>query len=286
VGLAQGREAFHRVAWFAVTQGALRVGGGIGGLALVGTVSGGTVGLAVGLVLAAAVAWMVERPPARSGPTRPALRQVAAAGLILLGYTALANVDVVLARAVLSPQDSGLYAAGSLFTKVAFWLPQFVPVLAFPRLSDPARRDTALRLALLAVGASGAAVTLGTVLLAEPLVELAVGSEYLAVAPLLGWFAALGAVLAVGQVSVYSGVARADRGTTALVWAALGALVVTVLGTATSVADVVRTAVAVATALLAVTGARELRRRPVPSPPSFPADGQAPSSSSGHAGGV
>ncbi len=261
IGAAQGREAFDRLAALILAQGLLRVGCGVLGLVLTRTVTGATVGIAGGLVVSAAIAWVWERPVLSREPGAGHGRSVAEAAAVLLGFSVLANIDVVLARGVLSPADSGLYAAGSIVTKVAFWLPQFVPLLVFPSLNDARRRSSALRLGLLAVLVSGVLVVIVSAALAEPILGVVAGAQYVAVAPLLGWFAALGATLAIAQVGVYSGIARSDRATTALVWAAVVVIAAVVLAGPPDVGFVVRTAWAVAAVLATVIVLRESRLR-------------------------
>jgi O-antigen/teichoic acid export membrane protein len=260
LGLAQGHEQFGRLAVMVAVQAALRVGGGIGGLLLTGTVLGGMVGIALGLTLAGLAAWAWLRPPLGAS-TLGAGREVGAAALVLLGFVLLTNADVVLARGLLTPSASGIYAAGSIITKAGFWLTAFVPLLAFPRLSSPQRRGSALRLALVAVLLMGVAVVGTTAVLSEQIVLAVAGDRYLAVAPDLAWFALLGSVLAVCQVSVYAGLARHDGGTTVAVWTALAALVGSALVVQPDGAALVRLACAVAATLAVLVSLRELRHR-------------------------
>ncbi|MGH6692195.1 MAG: hypothetical protein ACREF4_16115, partial [Gammaproteobacteria bacterium] len=178
-----------------------------------------------GLALAGLVAWGVARPPLRvAGRGRPdglggPLRATLASGGMLLGFVVLTNVDVFLSRHVLSAESSGLYAAGSIFTKIAFWLPQFVPLVAFPALTDPRRRPRAIRLGLLAVAVSGCALVATAALFAGPVVAVVAGSQYDALVPWVAGFTALGALLALAQLLVYAQLATGDRMTTTVVWA-------------------------------------------------------------------
>lgn len=258
LGLAQGHEQFGRLAALVALQAALRVGGGIGGLLATDSVLGGMVGIAAGLVVAAVVAWAWVHPQL-SASSVGAGREVAAAALMLLGFVLLTNADVVLARGLLTPTASGLYAAGSIITKIGFWLTAFVPLLAFPRLSSPQRRQQALRLALVAVLLMGVGIVAVTALLAETIITVVAGDRYLPVAPDLPWFALLGALLAVCQVSVYAGLARHDTWTTASVWAALAVLVGGAVTLGPDASGLVRLACAVAAALAVLVSLRELR---------------------------
>jgi O-antigen/teichoic acid export membrane protein len=257
IGVAQGSERFVTLAGLLLMQGVLRAGGGLVGVLLMSNTTGAMSGIAAGLTAAAIVAWLAV-PLSHHGRGKTEWRPVVRAASLLLGFVLMANVDVILARVVLDPEQSGAYGVGSIVTKVAFWLPQFIPVMAFARLSQRERHGSALRLALLAVVASGLVVVVATAVLAEPIVEVVAGEQYLPIAPLLWRFAVLGALFALAQVTVFSALARGDRTTTVLVWLALAALVLLVLPMDT-VSLVVTAAVSVAAALVIVTGGREIR---------------------------
>lgn len=258
IGVVQGRERSGALAALVLAQGTLRVTGGIVGLITLRSVEGALGGLATGLVLAALLAWAVVRPHPPT-PRSLRLREVAAAATVLLGFVALTNVDVIVARAVLDPVSSGAYGAGSVITKVAFWLPQFVPLVAYARLSRHEHRAVALRLSLLTVAVLGALAVGVAGVAPEAVLRVVAGPRYLEIAPILWLFALLGALMAVAQVTVYAALARRDRPTTVLVWAALLGLVA---GTAasTTITQVVSRASLVALLLVLVTGTRELWR--------------------------
>ena len=228
LGVIQGRERFRTLAVLVAGQAGLRVAGGLAGMAVRPTAAGALVGIAIGLLLAGVAAWFVARPPiggATRRATGAAVRSTLASGGMLLGFVILSNADVVLARHVLSAQDSGLYAAGSVFTKIAFWLPQFVPLVAFPALTDPRRRRGAVRLGLLTVLGCGGILVAGATVLAGPAVAIVAGSEYEDLTPWVGGFTALGALLAVAQLLVYARLASGDRLTTGVIWVVLGSYV-------------------------------------------------------------
>src|SRR6266545_2401708 len=62
-------------------------------------------------------------------------REVGAAALAFLGLLLLTNMDLLLARHYLAAEASGLYAAGAVVAKIAYWAPQFVATIVFPRLA-------------------------------------------------------------------------------------------------------------------------------------------------------
>jgi O-antigen/teichoic acid export membrane protein len=257
IGIAQGREQFGRLAALVLLQATLRVGGAA--VALVGAPSLLAVmsGIAGGLTVTALIAWLWVRPSlGRRYPS--AARETLSAATMLLGFVLVTNADVVLARTLLDPTASGVYAAGSIVTKVAFWLSQFVPLLAFPRLTSPLRRTRTLQAALGIVVVMGACVVTMSTLFAEPIVTLLAGERYLAVAPLLGWFALLGSLLAVANVAVYAGLARRDGWTTLLVWSALASLIGGALATQPNGARLVLLACGVALVLAVLSALREM----------------------------
>jgi O-antigen/teichoic acid export membrane protein len=189
-------------------------------------------------------------------------REVGTATTGLLGLFLLANVDVLLARHYLDRAAAGRYALGAVVAKIAFWAPQFVVTVIFPRLvgaADPRR---------LLAGSAGLIIGLG-VLLAGGLVVAdrvglivpVLGGGYAGLGPLLPLFAALGTALALVQLLLFEGIATRDRRMGRAVAVALVAEVALVAGPLHgSVGQVAGTALGVAVAL-AVTGWWLLRRR-------------------------
>jgi O-antigen/teichoic acid export membrane protein len=182
------------------------------------------------------------------------------------GLLLLTNVDVLLARAYLDPTASGVYAVGSLFAKAAFWGPQFVATLVFPRLAGAAPRSTVLGGGLAVTAALGGLVIVPAAVAAPTLVRIVAGDAYAAAAPALLLFAALGTMLALVQLLVYAGLARGDRRSGVATWVAAGVQAGLVAGPLHSSVSAVATAALLSTALLLATlGAVELRRHRQPS---------------------
>lgn len=241
LGVTQGHERFAALAALVAGQAVLRVGGGLVAMAISPTAQAAMTGIATGFVVAAVLAWIAVRPPVREAdgtPVSSAIRTTLVSGAMLLGFVVLTNIDVMLARHVLPEHTSGLYAAGSIFTKVAFWLPQFVPLLAFPAMTDPDRRHSAMRRGLVVVAGCGVALVVGTAALSEQAVLVVAGPSYLELAPWVGGFTALGALYALAHLLVYAQLARGDRWTIAVVWVALTAYVVIVETTASGLGGV------------------------------------------------
>jgi O-antigen/teichoic acid export membrane protein len=258
-GMLQGREWFGALAAVLLVDAAARlvIGFGLvhGGLGVTGALAGSAAGSAAAVLVALprlrarlAGGWRRRRAVGVAGA-----REVAAAAVGVLGLLLLANVDVLLARHYLAREASGLYAAGAMLTKIAYWAPQFVVTVVFARLVVTADRGRLLARSAAAVAALGATLVLGSALAPELVARLSFGQAYLGIGPALPLFAALGTGLALAQLVLFSGLATADRRMHLLPLAAVAAetvLVVFVLHH--SIVQVVGAALAVVAVLLAV----------------------------------
>jgi O-antigen/teichoic acid export membrane protein len=296
-GLLQGRERFGALAAVMVAGAAVKLAAGLALVAAGLGVSGAMAGVAAGALLAALAGLCLATPggvdshqhhppsarlphrgprPRRAGVTlartRPAgagwWREVGTATTGLLGLFLLANVDVLLARHYLDRAAAGRYALGAVVAKIAFWAPQFVVTVIFPRLVGAA--DPRRLVAGSAVVIAGFGALLGGGLAVADRLGLAVpvlGGGYAGLGPLLPLFAALGTALALVQLLLFEGIAARDRRIGRTVVVALVAEVALVAGPLHgSVGQIAGTALATALAL-AAAGWWLLRRRPgVPAP--------------------
>jgi O-antigen/teichoic acid export membrane protein len=273
-GLLQGRERFGALAAVMVAGAGVKLAAGLALVAAGLGVAGAMAGVAAGGVLAALAGLRLAAGarPAAAGAAAGWWREIGTATTGLLGLFLLANVDVLLARHYLDRAAAGRYALGAVVAKIAFWAPQFVVTVIFPRLvgaADPRRllAGSAWLIAgfgALLAGALAAADRLG---LAVPVL----GGGYAGLGPLLALFAALGTALALAQLLLFEGIATRDRRMGRVVVAALVAEVALVAGPLHgSVGQIAGTALAVAAAL-AAAGWWLLRRRlahpPTPAAP-------------------
>jgi hypothetical protein len=252
-GLLQGRQRFVPMAALVLAVAFLRVSGGIIGLLVSPDVTGGLAGTALGAAAGGLLAHLAVRSETAASPAAapPGFRaELTAAGYGVLALLALTGTDLLLARHSLGGTDSGRYAAGSLVARGCFWLPQFVAVLAVPRLASG---EVALvRRAAGLVAAFGAVEVLGALLAPAALVRLVLGPSYGSLAHRLALFAALGACLAVLQLLLYADIARGVRAVAHLLWAAVAAEAVLVLVLRPGLVGVITTALCcTAAALLA-----------------------------------
>ncbi|HET7899903.1 MAG TPA: hypothetical protein VFL59_01870 [Candidatus Nanopelagicales bacterium] len=254
LGVAQGSEAPGRLA-LVYLGGAVKSAGGIAGAVLGGTVTSTLVGVAIGSVAMAVALQLVVHPLADAAPLHQErwASEVLHASHALAALFVLTTADLLLARHFLPAVQSGVYAAGSIVAKIAFWLPQAVIVLAFPGMADH-RRRRALVVGGVGVAALGAALVLATELLPDLVVLVVGGAAYSELASFVWMFALLGALQSLAQFLLYSRLAVEDRRAVGALWAAVVAVVALVwVGPHSTPVDIVRSAVVV-TALLCVAG--------------------------------
>src|SRR6266498_1223744 len=176
---------------------------------------------------------------------------------------------MLLARHYLAAEPSGLYAAGAVVAKIAYWAPQFVATIVFPRLAtEAAARRRLLARAAVAITALGVALMVVVAAAPELAVTLPFGAAYRDVGPDLPLFAALGTALALVQLLLFSGIAAGDRKVHRLLGATVVIEVAVIaLGPHHSVTGIVGAALAAVTALLGACWVLERRRQPVEAAP-------------------
>lgn len=229
-----------------------------------GALVAGTAGTMVAAVVVAAVVGGVTAAEQRSGAGfghgRPAvslLDVLAASGVQFVMIVAV-SVDLLLSRSVLSHEEAGVYALGAVATKAAFWLPQAVGVVVYPRLADPTASSNALRKAIGVLAAIGAATTL-VAGIAGPLVPIVISNDYRPVAGLMWLFALAGALLAVLQVMLLAAIAQnRARGALPALVILIGEviIIVTVVNTVVELAAVAAVSAACAVVATGLFGVR------------------------------
>jgi O-antigen/teichoic acid export membrane protein len=189
------------------------------------------------------------------------VRELITSSLALLAFMALANLDVVVARAVLDHHDAGLYAAGLIVTKAVLFLPYFAVVILFPAMSTAAENRRAVQQGLLLLSGLGLVCVVGAHLLSGVALIFIGGNAYVAVQQQLWLFALLGGLLGLLQLMVYAGLAARGRWTKYVIVA--GAIAVVVLGSGrTGVTELVVTVALIDAVVLAVLlGLQVVRNR-------------------------
>jgi len=197
-------------------------------------------------------------------------------GAVLL----LSLLDGLLAAHYFRGDELGRYQAGALFTRAGYFGPQFIAVLAFPRLAVPETRARALRAALAAALTMGVITVLASILIAKPLIKVAFGPAYLSDAAgfdlaSAAWiFALAGAIQALVQLALLDAIARRSA---VVGWTVLGSILVEFLLIVTvahhSPAQLITTAalVSTCTALIGLTIALRSKSPAAPARPAEPA---------------
>jgi len=216
LGVLQGRRRFVALGWLLVLVQGARLAASVFA-AVSGTGIAGALG-ATTVLTSVVVAGAVFSIAPLSTRSRVAVWGLLARDTIaMLGVLLLSNLDLVLARHYLHSHDAGLYAAGNLVTKAAFWGPSFVSTVTFPRLSIPHERRAALTRGVIVLGAI-AVVTTAAAAIGAPLVPVVLGGAYRPISGIAWLFALQGAALAAVLLGVYAGLAVHNRTLSALVW--------------------------------------------------------------------
>ena len=209
-GGLQGARLFVVLGIAHLTFAATRLGAGLGiGLAggAAAAVMGGVAGAtAVTLVLTLLPLRELWHAAARSGARRLATLPNAAAATGLTLLTALASVDVLVAKLAFPPATAGAYGVASVGARVLLLLPIGVTTVLFPRvatLRDRGRERRHLLAGLAVVAALGAFATAILWVFADPIVTRIFGEKYAAAVPWLGPLSLAMALYALATVYIY-----------------------------------------------------------------------------------
>jgi O-antigen/teichoic acid export membrane protein len=226
LGIAQGRELHARLAAVYLAVGVPKSVVTIGLLLAVATLTAGMLGIALGCAIGALICWLLVRGEFRGGTARHStmLREIPAAAYAMLALFALTNLDIVLGRIFLTPDQAGQYGVGIIVAKVVTWLPQFVAVMAYARMVD-ARRGRTTMVGLAVVAGIGLFCTAAIWLAPDLVVSVIAGPEYAGMASLLPLFALIGACGALLQFVVFGLVAIRDRSLIPVIWAGCAVLI-------------------------------------------------------------
>ena len=190
VGLLQGLARFVWMGSALVAQAGGRLLVGVAlvltGLGVDGAFTGATAAIALSLMVVALPLVPLFRAARGStvkhelGPAET--RFFALSAVVLLGYAALTNIDAVLARSLLRPEDAGAYAGAITMGKIVLFAPIAIGFLLLERTARSHARgedtDRALYLALAFVVATSGLVAAAYVVMPEFLVPIVVGSQY------------------------------------------------------------------------------------------------------------
>ena len=263
LGIAQGKEFYLKLAGIYVVFGIGRSVSAIVGLFVYPELISVGIGFFGGTLLSAIVAHFILGNSKKFWKTDRAYKSVKElwkATQALFALYVLVNIDVLLARIVLTPEESGIYTVGMLVAKIAFFMPQAITVVLFPKMGK--NDSSALRLAVLGTSLIGA-IYIGISYFASEFVVNAIGgSGYAELYSEVWFFAIEGSLFAVLQVLLYGRIAREDTKVSILLWA--GSIIATIsvwLITKDTIITIVSSLIVVTFVLVIVAALTELRHR-------------------------
>ena len=273
LGLLQGLARFVWMGTALIAQAGGRLAVGVllvlAGFGVDGAFTGATAAIALSLGVLAIPLVPLFRAARGStvkhelGPAET--RFFALSAVVLLAYAALTNIDAVLARSILRPEDAGAYAGAITMGKIVLFAPIAIGFLLLERTARAHARgedtDRALYLALAFVLATSGLVALAYIVLPEVLVPIVVGAQYPETAKIVGTYgvAALGNALLNLWISYFIG--RGEMRVGVLLAIAVVAELVLLLTSATDPLAMARIVLAVALATQAAAVATFVVRK-------------------------
>ena len=263
LGIAQGKELYLKVAGIYIVFGIGRSISAIVGLLIYPELISVGIGFFGGTLLSVIFAHYILGNSNKFWKTVRAekgISELYKAAQALIALYVLVNIDVLLARIVLSPAQSGVYAVGMLVAKIAFFMPQAITVVLFPKMGK--NDSSALRLAVLGTTLIGSAYVGFCYFASEFVINAIGGSGYSELYSEVWMFALEGSLFAILQVLLYGRIAREDTKVSILLWA--GSLIAAVsvwLIAIDTVITVVSSFIGVTFVLVIVAAVTELRHR-------------------------
>ena len=263
LGIAQGKEFYFKLAGIYIVFGIGRSISAIAGMIINPKLISIGIGFFGGTLLSAVIAhfilgnskkfWLTDRAD-------KSINELWKATQALFALYILVNIDVLLARIVLTPEESGIYTVGMLVAKIAFFMPQAITVVLFPKMGK--NDSSALRLAVLGTTLIGSAYVGFCYLASEFVVNAIGGANYSELYSEIWMFAIEGSLFAVLQVLLYGRIAREDTKVSILLW--VGSLIAALsvwLIVIDTVITVVSSLIGVTFILVIIAAVTELRHR-------------------------
>jgi len=263
LGIAQGKELYIKLALIYVMFGLGRSISAIVGLLIYPNLISVGIGFFGGTLLSALISHFVlgnGKKFWRDTRIKNVSTGLLKATQALLALYVLVNIDILIARIVLTPEQSGVYAVGMLVAKIAFFMPQAITVVMFPRMGK--NESSALIYAISGTLFIGFLYTLVGYFGSEFVVNAIGGAKYLELYEDVWLFAIEGSLFALLQVLLYGRIAREDISVSFILWAGtfLAIFSVWFLGL-NSIVDVVKTLIIITLFLIFVSSISELKYR-------------------------
>ena len=260
LGLLQGLARFVWMGTALIAQAASRLAIGVAlvllGLGVDGAFAGATAAVAVSLIVAIVPLLPLLRASRGSlgdvmlGATET--RFFALSAVILLAYAALTNIDAVLARTILTPEQAGAYAGAITMGKIVLFAPIAVGFILLERTASAhARGEDTARFLYLALGfvlLTSGAVALAYVIAPSFIVPIVVGSQYPETARVVGTYGIAALANALLNLWIAYFIGRGEMRVGLLLALAVAAEVVLLFTTASDAVSMARVVLGVALA--------------------------------------
>jgi O-antigen/teichoic acid export membrane protein len=222
-GVLQGMERFIALGTVMLAVALSRIVIGVPWTLAGGGAGGPLLGQAIGSLLAlAATAWLIRRyligrgtGAASSGLRRRPDRRALAAGGAFIAFALISNVDVLLAKALLSPHAAGEYSALVTIEKIVIFLPAAIAVVMVPSAAKAQQIEGSasrvLRIAALLVVLTTSLVAVPAAVAPHFLLRVMFGPKYVGAAAGVLPIVCAGAGLALLYLLVVYTVAIQDR---------------------------------------------------------------------------
>jgi len=263
LGIAQGKEFYLKLAGIYIVFGIGRSVSAIVGLFVYPELISVGIGFFGGTLLSAIVAHFIlgnSKKFWKTDRAEKSVKELWKATQALFALYVLVNIDVLLARVVLTPEESGVYTVGMLVAKIAFFMPQAITVVLFPKMGK--NDSSALRLAVIGTALICAGYVGVCYFGSEFVVNAIGGSGYSELYSEVWLFAIEGALFAILQVLLYGRIAREDTKVSILLWVGSIIATVSVWSIATdTIITVVSSLIGVTFILVIIAAVTELRHR-------------------------
>lgn len=222
LGVLQGLERFVAYGLVLVAVAISRIAFGLPWAAVEHGPGGALGGQAVGMLIVLVVTlWLLRHlfnergtGAATTGMRRRPDVQSLSASAAFIGFAIISNLDVILAKAFMSPHNAGVYAALSTVGKIITFLPTTIAVVMVPmaaRAEHAGSSSRVLRLSAMLVLILAIAAAVPTALAPRIVVRLMFGTKYLAAIHGVLPIVIAGACLAMTYHLVVYSVAIRDR---------------------------------------------------------------------------
>jgi O-antigen/teichoic acid export membrane protein len=222
-GILQGMERFVLLGLMMLVVAGSRLAFGIPWTVAGGGAGGPLFGQALGTIVALLViAWMIREfllgrgtGAATRGILRRPDRRALAAGGAFTGFALISNLDLILAKLLMSANDAGVYAALVTIEKIIIFLPGAIAVVMVPTAAKARMAEQSaahvLRLAAVLVVATSLVVAVPAAVAPHLVLKVMFGQKYVAAAGGVLPIVCAGALLALVYLLVVYTVAIGDR---------------------------------------------------------------------------